>query len=198
MRASRATKFLCAGLLVLTACNPSQITKSEATSSQADTLPFISKRKFNHTKEITTTYDRFKGETTVELTLEKVNSYKSEGHFYFIGFSFTYPEQTVITPKDVLLTVSSFSDEKRFSERDTLDVIILADGQRFILGKMNLSKTENLKLIYQETLTLAIPYASYIKIASSNDVEMRLGETEFSLTQEQIEALRDLGSRMMP
>jgi hypothetical protein len=63
---------------------------------------------------------------------------------------------------------------------------------------MNLSKTENLKLIYQETLTLAIPYASYIKIASSNDVEMRLGETEFSLTQEQIEALRDLGSRMMP
>jgi hypothetical protein len=44
---------------------------------------------------------------------------------------------------------------------------------------------------------VAIPFAAFKKIASSNSVEMRVGPSFFELREKNLLALRDLGSRVI-
>jgi hypothetical protein len=83
---------------------------------------------------------------------------------------------------------------------DERDLTIVADGVRFRLGTMSLVgqdvETDRLVDVMREVLEVTVPYKTFLSIARAETVGMRLGKTEFELKDKNMEALRDLASRI--
>jgi hypothetical protein len=76
------------------------------------------------------------------------------------------------------------------------ELSLVANNETLRLGQMNLvsqSVDENMT----ETLGITFPYEAFKKITQAQFVEMQVGNSRFALREKNLDALRDLGNRVI-
>ncbi len=151
----------------------------------------ISKRKFNHSLKIVSEYDRFKDETQTtvsDIVYKRIDKKIRTNNLVIVLIAKTTTKgQKPSRPETVNFYFIVAGAKENYFDDPTL--LVLADGQRINLGVFES------KLFETQALTRDISTDDFLRIASSNKVEMQLDRVEFALTTEQLEGLRDFASR---
>jgi hypothetical protein len=159
------------------------------------------KGKYKHDKKIEASYDKFKDETTISLKSLRPLPIIHPVTLYIVP-TFRFPGKTVSLPDHVSLWFYSTSKDWQFL--DYRQLLVVADGERFDFGETarvqsNVDANRYTRHVnVSETLGVMIPLNSFLKIINSKSVEIRLGQIEFKLAPDHLEALRDFASRMQP
>lgn len=161
------------------------------TNNQSQTA----KRTFNHNETIEEKYDKFKDRTSVTLNMQLIGE-KLDGLQILVTDSYegNKPKPKTASEKSPI-TFLAVGDDRKYKLFHSL--IVLADGERIRLGEaayLDLSMRSK----YVETMIFAVTYDTFRKIINAKKVEAQLGETEFTFTEQQLEALRDFNSRIVP
>jgi hypothetical protein len=147
------------------------------------------------------------------VQLEPIQVQGEQHNGLTIGGHFSYSGRTIKQkPADIILSLTSVAKEFKYAKQRNL--IAIADGETIKLGVMNRAaqqaeassdgriepvkpgKKGASKGDYAlEALTINVPTATLTKIAMSKAVKMKLGETEFDLTENHFTALLDLLDR---
>ena len=180
-----------------------------------------SKRRFKHTAEIASVYDKAKNQTTVVmdwyevysglLDPSHVNSYQDlaldrQDNRVFILAAFTIPGRVLsLTPEDVEFGIKIGNrGGAPFKKAETPELIAVVDGQTISLGKTSLLKlrtwvtTENSRQVSFAQLSARFTYQGLQRIVQAKQVAMKIGQIQFELKETNLEALRDLASKMVP
>lgn len=186
-----------------------------STSLAQETKPAgIIKRKFKHHAEIVSRYDPSSDKTMVVLNPYKipldVMRITVEPDFFSIMCGFTYKGQTLTGVPDTI-EFHIFSDGTggwKFDSDKKRVLSVTIDGQRIEVGTMSLVKSKHYAFSsspanngrdgFLEELYIPLTYEGMVKIASGRGVLLRIGQQKIKLEGEQMEALRDLASRMTP
>jgi hypothetical protein len=150
--------------------------------------------KYKHSKKIVEKYDRFKDRTVVFLYGLTVKG----GFSRSVGMAtiFNSPGHTVQMPQYVEVFFTSAS--RQWQIGGDRGLIILADGARYDYGQTKLTDVYISGDIIVDGMDVHIPTPDFLKIINAKTVEMRLGDAEFKLAPDHMEALRDFASRMNP
>jgi hypothetical protein len=156
-------------------------------------------------------YQRASRKTLVKLEPLPVPGRQSDG--LSISASFSYSGRKLKrAPARITLSLTVMAREFKDARQRALTA--LADGETIKLGVMNRAgqrvgmRSDGSREVVTpgkivasrgdhmlETLTLNVPTATLTKIAQSQTVKMKLGETEFDLTATHLAALRDVLAR---
>jgi len=167
-----------------------------------------SSSKPKHGGKIEAKYDGFAGETVIALkkmriTCEAFKGMQSALRDACVSFAVSLhcPGQQLDYVRYAKLSlIVETKDWQKRHPLDERDLTIVADGVRFRLGTMSLVgqdvETDRLVDVMREVLEVTVPYKTFLSIARAETVGMRLGKTEFELKDKNMEALRDLASRI--
>lgn len=165
-------------------------------TEQAQPIP--AKRKFNHKIKIETKYDKFSDSTDVQMTHTEVFSvHGGRAQKIYMTVLFSYSGTTPAKPDRVTIAFNSTSPEWKYLRYR--DLTILADGKKAGPVKMELANTRiERDGTVTETLSMWMATDVFLFMVNAGNVEMQLGDAEFTLKPEHLEALRDFASRMQP
>ena len=173
------------------------------------------KRDYKYDGKIVSAYDKVKDQTTVLIQLMPVKDVEDprdilddtpskprrKDRLDFTIF-FAYPGEQLKTPQYVSIGFAYLAFEPQRYEGHVLTAKI--DGQRITLGKMEVLRTQEIIVQYaykrytRRVLELVIPYEQFLQIATAKKVKMKIGDMEFGLSRDHLEAVRDLASRTVP
>jgi hypothetical protein len=173
------------------------------------------KRDYKYDGKIVSTYDKSKDQTIVLIQLMPVKDVEDprdilddtpskprrEDYLHLTMF-FAYPGVQLATPQNVSIGFTYMAFEPQMYGDHLLTAKI--DGQRITLGKMQVLRTQEVivrnayKRYTRRALELVIPYEQLLRIANAKKVKMKIGDFEFSLSRDHLEAVRDLASRTVP
>lgn len=159
-----------------------------STPSVAALIP--AKRVFNHKYNIKVEYDKFKDQTSVSLTprLEAVGAKPNQLQVIFISKG-----TNIRVPTEVFWEFVSTSNDWQFLRISRASFLL--DGAKRL--SLDASQDGNVGRGYViEFINLHIPLADFLSIVNAKKVECQVSVQEFSLSDEQLEALRDFASRM--
>ncbi|SRR5229473_8316044 len=150
----------------------------------------------NGAGEIKNKYDRFDDTTTVSLSFLQLNE-NSEQTLY-LGLVNVYkgasPRQL---PEKIAFSLMSASTvDYQLAARSSLRAI--ADGERVDLGNPTLINTQRIDALFVQVTSVVVDYPSFKKIVNAKHVEMRLDNTEFSLSDTQLAKLRQFEAAIRP
>jgi hypothetical protein len=171
-------------------------TPEGSTAINGNGLAPPARRIFHHSLTIKTHYDRFKDQTLIDTDYDPYpHTFPSMHIRAFFGFN---GRTLTTTPDTLFFEIMSASDEAKFAGEPP-QLTALVDGQRMSLGNMYRSNFEvsEAGAVY-EYLVTTLKTQDFFKLVNSRSVEMQVGIDEFKLTENQLEALRDLASRMAP
>lgn len=165
-------------------------------TEQAQPIP--EKRKFNHKIKIETKYDKFSNTTGVEIEpIEVYHARRGRPQKIWMTVLFSYQDETPAKPDSVIIAFNSWSSEWKYL--DYRDLTILADGRKAGPVKMELAQTRiERDGTVTEILSTTMATDVFLFMVNAGSVEMQLGDAEFTLKPEHLEALRDFASRMQP
>lgn len=112
-----------------------------------------------------------------------------------ISASFSYKGAKPQVPDQVVLTFWSGTQIQNLYT-DVRQVVLTVDGTRQTFDVRH--KTDRAELDYLEQMVAFVPTAQFLNIASAQKVQATISDKDFVFTDEQLEALRDLASRMNP
>jgi hypothetical protein len=146
---------------------------------------------------ITSSYDRFKDETTVSLGKIRVfgTSYTPVkfGIAQFDVFGgFVCRGQQICKPDQVALAFSALEAYWEFRDFNNRNLILILDGERVPVGMVSQQEFNVPYVGNEERLGVILPYDVFRKIAMAQKVEAQLGRLEFSLNEKQLEGLSKL------
>lgn len=187
-----------------------------ARAQEAPKLTPPAKRNFKYDGKIVSSYDNSKNQTLVLIQLMPVKSVEEPRlgidpesigktpERLGISFYFYYPGQTLVTPRFVSFGVLYEALDPQKYESHLLSAKI--DGQQVDFGKMvvqseklmHYRSTTAYKAYTHRILDLDISYESFLRLANAKKVKMKLGDYDFDLSKDQLEAIRDLASRTAP
>ena len=154
----------------------------------------------DHGGEIVSKYDGFNHETV--LTLKKMNVTCARLHENLkqscISMSATLHCPGIQLDYVHHVTLQVVFETKDWDQRHPLDqrnLSVVADGQTFRLGQMQLAAL-HADVLMTETLQSELPYSIFKKIALSEIVELQVGKSTFQLRNKNLDALRDLNNRV--
>ena len=159
-----------------------------------------------HGGKIESKYDGFTHETSMRLRKMKVecsafrDSFDYKNYCVSIDVTLHCPGVQLNFVRDVSLQV--IFDTKDWGLRHPVDLrelSVVADGETFRLGKMQLitQKDEPMRENMVETLETTIPYKVFKKMASAETVQVQVGKSNVEFRDKNILALRDLDSRVL-
>jgi hypothetical protein len=157
-----------------------------------------------HGGKIETKYDGFKYETVMRLKKMKVScdGFKDKFKDACVSIEITLhcPGTQLNYVKHVTVQVMfENKDWVHFHAPDQRDLAVVTDTETLRLGRMApASKRPGSWDTKAETLELTIPYEQFKKIASSQTVEIQVGRDALELRKNNIAALKDLNSRVIP
>jgi hypothetical protein len=96
------------------------------------------------------------------------------------------------------VTLQVVFETKDWDQRHALDqrdLSLVADGETFRLGRMQLAALHT-DVLMTETLQGELPYKTFKKMALSEIVEIQVGKSRFELRDKNLAALRDLNNRI--
>ena len=179
--------------------------------AQLATQTAPAKRKFKYSGKVESIYDKTKDETLVFFNIIGITAARSldwEGTAVAsdeaLGFSmyFTYPGQTLTTPKWVGLGIASrIYEPKQYGD---YKLTIVADKQELNIGILKVQDKGTHRyspvrpVVRIQMLEGTIPYEQFLQIANARKVKMQIGHREIPLDTENLEAIRDLASHTVP
>ena len=176
-----------------------------AVSSQNNVLP--SKRfksgdepKTEHGGKIESKYDGFTHETTITLKKMKVTCGSKKGKFKEACVSLVASLHCPGIQLDYVryVTLQLIFQTHDWDQRHPLDqrqLSVVADGVTYRLGQMTLA-SQSTDTLMTETLEVTMPYATFLKVAKAEVVEMKVGPSQFELRQQNVVAFRDMVNRV--
>lgn len=151
-------------------------------------LQFPGMKQFSHPFEVASEEDRFAGYTSHSVRSEGPGAVLRLTVFFLVHEDGSSPES---------LTFSFSSQTETWKYLKYHPVGILADGKRLSLGKPDhdgdVLRGGNGVL---EHISVKVNLKEFLQIVWAQRVEVKVGETELVLSPEQLEALRDLSSRL--
>jgi hypothetical protein len=154
----------------------------------------------DHGGEIVSKYDGFNHETVVTLKKMKVTCAKPQENLkqtcvsilatlHCPGIQLDYVRQVT------LQVVFETKDWDQRHPLDQRDLSMVADGETFRLGQMQLAALHT-DVLMTETLQGELPYKTFKKMALAEIVEIQVGKSRFELRSNNLAALRDLNNRI--
>jgi len=154
----------------------------------------------DHGGEIVSKYDGFNHETVVTLKKMKVTCAKPHENLkqtcvsilatlHCPGVQLDYVRQVT------LQVVFETRDWDQRHPLDQRDLSMVADGETFRLGRMQLAALHT-DVLMTETLQGELPYKTFKKMALAEIVEIQVGKSKFELRSKNLAALRDLNNRI--
>jgi hypothetical protein len=175
------------------------------TAPPAATARFPSARKFAHKKRIETRYDRFTQRTQVSAPIlsDGLLSTSTYGLDVYFGYAGKEPKAP---PRFVLFTFRQKMPNGNWRYLDAHDVIFLVDDTLSIQSAESVWDgdvgTTSIGYETREYITAFVPIESFLQMLNGSKVEYRAGPDPSLITgkfkADQLEAMRDLASRMMP
>jgi hypothetical protein len=151
---------------------------------------------FKHNALISTRYDKptKRMKTVLEHPLSLGHSSSDE---LYLSASFFYSDPRLRTRPMLDIALISVSKERKY--RDSHDVVLLADGMRLALvGPVQYQSGKGDKGLAQEVTHVTITYDTLFKLIGAKRVTALLGGTQFELTSNHLESLREIASLMAP
>lgn len=172
---------------ILAACG--QTPQSSPSSKSKVQLP--PRGEYRHPYKIDYKYDKFKDFSAMQLDDMIISKdLKLNAYFLYKG------NDMKVTPPLVHLRFLSKSTNWKYLDHSSLD-LILNDNIRLNLGNLKHDGTVGSGYVL-EFMYADLPVETFLQIATAQKVEGKLFTTEFTLKPEQIEALKDLASRLSP
>jgi len=143
-------------------------------------------------------YKRLHNQTDVQIDRLQLSGNMDEGvalvPLYTVRGDITPPHQGTSTPATVNFTFASYAPKKIF-QTDVLFTLI-GDGKViYNATALNTSKTTEGG---NEFLIQNIPFADFLEMTRARKAKLKLGGREYSLTEKQLAALRDMASYAEP
>jgi len=154
----------------------------------------------DHGGEIVAKYDGFNHETVVTLKKMKVTCAKPYENLrqtcvsilatlHCPGVQLDYVRQVTL---QVVFETKDWDQRHALDQRD---LSMVADGETFRLGQMQLAALHT-DVLMTETLQGELPYKTFKKMALAEIVEIQVGKSRFELRSQNLAALRDLNNRI--
>lgn len=131
-------------------------------------------------------YDRFKDRTFVSTSKMRIKGKKRSIRTYA---EYDFAGKTQTKPENITLYFYGSATSPIFRE-DNLELNFLVDGKRVSLGKMDFVEEEKRKTIIRQTVSVSIPYETFNQIVNGKKVEFQVGNLDYMLTDEHLEAFR--------
>jgi hypothetical protein len=189
--------------MFLATANPgtgSTKTKPSSTHSTVkkseESLKLPERRKYRHADKITVRYDKFKDQTL--LGINWPNGMKVDHTSFAIDFLFTFSGQRLAQPvrpsSKLTLMISSESETWKYLQFGH-DLDLLVDGERMSIGTLHHEGSVGNGYVL-ESMSAQISAALFLRLANAKSIEGKLSQTEFSLSSDQIETIKDFASRL--
>ena len=154
----------------------------------------------DHGGEIVSKYDGFNHETVVTLKKMKVTCAKLHENFKQACVSILATLHCPGVQLDYVreVTLQVVFETKDWDQRhplDQRDLSVVADGETFRMGRMELAGLHT-DVLMTETLEIKIPYSIFKKMALAQAVELQVGKSKFELRVKNLAAMRDLNNRV--
>jgi hypothetical protein len=147
---------------------------------------------FKHSALIVTSYDQ--RARRMKTTLEHPNALGNGLHLYA---SFFYQDPRLRTAP--MIDIFFVSAAKKPLYRDAHNLSITADGNTWpFTGAAQYYIEDGVKGLTVEKTKITLTYASLLNLIKSRRVRARLGASEFELTNNHLESLREIASLMAP
>lgn len=196
------TKILCCIVLLATATclGQKEATGLAHASSTALALSVDKSQASDHGGKIESRYDGFNHETIVTLNKMRITCESAKGNFKDACVSFVAAlhcpgiqlDHVRFASLQLIFQTKDWDQRHPLSQRQ---LTVVADGETLKLGQMQLV-SQSVDTLMTEVLEVTMPYAVFLKIARAQVVEMKVGNTEFELRQQNLAALRDLNNRV--
>jgi hypothetical protein len=148
--------------------------------------------QFKHTYEITEVFDRFTSKTVVSLAPKQAELRRGPNN---ISAFFSYVGTTPTVPSSVLLGLVQVADTWEYLRCYSLTWLL--DGRNTLNPKTEHTGEVGSGFVV-EGIASSVAIDDFLQILRAKKVEGKLCNTEFALSNEQMEALRDFASRMRP
>jgi hypothetical protein len=161
--------------------------------------------------KIESSYDQVKEMTTVVLNSMQLYGEPVASSSYIGGdearfsASFTYSGRKLrAKPKRVLFSLISTSQDWKYTDFPTLSASV--DGKRLKLGPLehtpsfvvNASANADYDDYISQGTAVSLPHKTFLRIANGRKVQIRMGPREFELSENHLQALRELATLMIP
>ncbi len=143
--------------------------------------------------KIARSYDDAKNVTSVVLSLTDVGGESACG--LYIAASFSYPGKIATPPNEVIIVMMRITPEEKIKAAPDRDLTFTADGEIINLGLMETARQESIFGLRLENLHTPMPYKSFLKIVNAKKVEAKLGSANFTLTESNLNFMRELANR---
>ena len=184
---------------------------SPATIAQPTDQKFAyPKRPFTHDGKFGTEYEAREDATIVTLEPVVVEASASGKELLRLAAVFQYPGKTPIKPKHISLGFYGDYPQCRFSKEPKMTMLV--DTERIEFGwnakgiRERTPDEEGVAFSFnegaggdkcEEIMFMFISQKNFLKVVNAKNVEMQIDELKFKLTESNLEALRDLASRML-
>lgn len=195
------TKILCCLVLPAVTCwGQTQSRGLNQAGSNSFTRSIDKSQASDHGGKIESRYDGFSHETIVTLNKMRITCASAKGNFKNACVSFVAAlhcpgiqlERVSHASLQLIFQTKNWDQPHPLNQRE---LSVVADGETLRLGQMKLV-SQNVDTQMTEVLGVTVPYSVFTKIARAELVEMKVGNTEFELRQENLAALRDLNNRV--
>jgi len=122
-----------------------------------------------------------------------------------INAGFAYPGRVpTSTPETVEFHIRvAHRGVPLFKDGEMPELIAVKDGVNISLGKTSLEKSKTLVRVEEGQMSFEMLFANFtypelLRLVNAKSVVMKVGQLEFKLVDRELEALRDLASRMTP
>jgi hypothetical protein len=146
--------------------------------------------RYSHTYVVKEEFDRFKNQTSVDLVPKTADYRRGPNN---LSVSYEYAGTTPAIPPFVSVWLVYQADTWEYLK--CYGLTWLLDGRTTLSPKTNHEGDVGRGYVL-EIITSLIPVSQFLQIVNAKTVEGKLCNTEFALTIEQMEALRDVASRM--
>lgn len=161
--------------------------------AMAQDKPTDSKPK--HDGKIDVTYDKTENETKVRLDEMSILKGESESLSMILVGSYDGQKPTA-TPSEILMVLNASSKQRRYKFEPIL--VVTADGVVIRTRQMkNYSSRIDGDRVVEPLLTM-MPYEIVEKMTSAKRVVFKINDSEYELTPNNLEALRDFAGRLIP
>lgn len=190
-------------LLLLTIANTGTGSETKKTTSKHPTvhksekpLKFPERRKYQHNDKIDVLYDKFTDKTT--LAINYPGGMKIDHTNLEIGFLFEFSGRSLaqqVRPSSKLtLMIDSKSENWEYLQFGH-DLDFLVDGERMSIGTLDHDGSVGEGYVL-EFMAAHISVSQFLRLANAKTIEGKLSTTEFSLSSDQIETIKDFASRL--
>ena len=150
----------------------------------------------DQTKRIKFVHDEQKQITTVLLPLMQLSGPKDRYHSLAFTIYYFYPTRYPAPPEDVHFELQSVVKGRRLSP--DLYIVFVIDGKpvHFSSHRSAIRNPVPGKSWVGERMYFVIPREDFLKLAAAQKLSVKLGNVSFDFGEDQLEAVREMGTRI--